>query len=425
LHYVNYQQQNTNHPAEIFSILMANQFAASEVTAMNNSSPFSSLQNYREFVKASGINQTNSSQPSTSNVQPTSQAVDSISKSMLRHCESSRIEYDPTWTCQPFVDDSFLYNQSDEGDIFSTMKNLFLGSPERDFDLRNPDALPSYPEESMIVFGDLRGHDRGKAKADISSEVAIQDDDSSSCSSVHSIPASPEHELSQSKAESPVKTKKARSSRSEPLDWEFVIKHVIVQTDSHPRVKQAIRNLFILYAHSPIFRDTLKRLHEIGGVKVLENTKIREADYDLHTRKICLNVLKLKTDSTMLAKLAFELFNASHAKQFLEIWKKAKDWGAYQYAREMEKLEYQSLQLFQKCYLEVSTFLRKRGLDAPRAWHFRRQYQVLGPLVPSYSSEAQCRRRQLMTLHTFSYMQDHRKMLKALKQGKLQANPSV
>lgn len=410
---------------------------------MNNSNPFSSLQSYREFVKASGINQTKNAQPSTSSVQPTSQAVDSISKSMLRHCESSRIEYDPTWTCQPFVDDSFLYDQSDEGGIFSTMKKFFLGSPEPDFDanqdlpwawttstvsasqLRHPYALPSYPEESMIVFGDLSGHDRGKAKADISSEVAVQDDDSSSGSSVHSIPASPEHEVSQSKAESPVKTKKARSSRSEPLDWEFVTQHVIVQTGSHPRVKQAIRNLFILYAHSPIFRDTLKRLHEIGGVKVLENTKIKEADYDVNTRKICLNVLKLKTDSTMLAKLAFELFNASHSKQFVEIWDKAKDWGAYQYAREMEKLEYQSLQIFQKCYLEVSTFLRNRGLDAPRAWHFRRQYQVLGPLVPLYSSEAQCRRRQLMTLHTFSYMQDHRKMLKALKQGKSQANPSV
>lgn len=209
--------------------------------------------------------------------------------------------------------------------------------------------------------------------------------------------------------------------------WKEVTTNVILLKDKHPMVREAMKNLFILYAGSRTFRFLVEYLRKLGPITVRScqkgDPKIPTALYSIEARTVLLNPSGISSNGRALGCLAFELSNAELEWDLREISCPSYAGGvsAKEFGRTCEMIEMKTLKRMQQYHQEAGALLKKFNLADPVDWHLRRPVlihpkvqQVLsrvgiqGKLKPDFKEDERSFKWLQASGHTAMYEDWHR-----------------
>ncbi|MEB1706514.1 hypothetical protein VDR65_10185 [Xanthomonas campestris pv. campestris] len=192
-------------------------------------------------------------------------------------------------------------------------------------------------------------------------------------------------------------------------EWANLTTTTLQHDGKDPRLAQAITHLFLIFADSPTFRQTMATIQKEGMVGIRIDPEVATAHFNPQQREVVLGEMMARDPTTAMGVLAFELSNASLDLAFKECERNAAiaQLSPRELAESIERVEYNSTRNVQAYYMEAHETLRRVGLDNPYAWHCMVTAQ--GHIEPSTRSEDEAVTNSLATGHLGWYEQQYAK----------------
>ncbi|MFA1751558.1 hypothetical protein [Xanthomonas campestris] len=192
-------------------------------------------------------------------------------------------------------------------------------------------------------------------------------------------------------------------------EWANLTTTTLQHDGKDPRLAQAITHLFLIFADSPTFRQTMATIQKEGMVGIRIDPEVATAHFNPQQREVVLGEMMARDPTTAMGVLAFELSNASLDLAFKECERNAAiaQLSPRELAESIERVEYNSTRNVQAYYMEAHETLRRVGLDNPYAWHCMVTAQ--GHIEPSTRSEDEAVANSLATGHLGWYEQQYAK----------------
>ncbi|MCM5564228.1 hypothetical protein NEH55_19835, partial [Xanthomonas hortorum pv. pelargonii] len=192
-------------------------------------------------------------------------------------------------------------------------------------------------------------------------------------------------------------------------EWVHLTTTTLQHDGKDPRLEQAIKDLFLIFADSPTFRQTMETVQKEGKVGIRVDPEVSTAYFHRQQRVVVLGEMMARDPTIAMGVLAFELSNASLDRAFEECERNADiaQLSPREFAESFEKVEYNSTRNVQAYYMEAHETLRRVGLDNPNAWQCMVTAQ--GHIEPSTRSEDDAVANSLATGHFGRYEQEYAK----------------
>ncbi|UUF00527.1 hypothetical protein NDY24_22070 [Xanthomonas hortorum pv. pelargonii] len=101
-------------------------------------------------------------------------------------------------------------------------------------------------------------------------------------------------------------------------EWANLTTTTLQHDGKDPRLAQAITHLFLIFADSPTFRQTMATIQKEGMVGIRIDPEVATAHFNPQQREVVLGEMMARDPTTAMGVLAFELSNASLDLAFKE-----------------------------------------------------------------------------------------------------------
>lgn len=185
---------------------------------------------------------------------------------------------------------------------------------------------------------------------------------------------------------------RSTAARTSPSHWSSIRTSLRVSDPRDSRLTRAIHVLGDLYRSSPTFRAVAEKVRDEGGVDIREGN-VKVASTDLTNRATLLSPQTLSNAGSgdgpsLVSALVFEMNNLARSSEAEAVYGLAQ-YGAFNassYARELERIEYNTSLSSAQIFEEARGALRAHGEgDHPDRW-FLQEHPQSGALEPTYSS---------------------------------------
>ncbi|WP_284428214.1 hypothetical protein [Acidovorax sp. SUPP2522] len=204
-------------------------------------------------------------------------------------------------------------------------------------------------------------------------------------------------------------TTNGESIQRKAAAWVDLNNTILQHDDVDPRLSQALKNLFFVFADSSEFRSTMRSLEAGGPVHIQVDAEAGRSYFAPGTRTVVLDEMRARDPDIAMATLAFELTNAALAPAFAEVERRAQDTGmsAAEYGEAIERVEYQTTESVHRYYREAQHSLQARGLGQARNWFSK--IDPSGEVRRMFETEEDALRTQRMAGHTGAYEQSYQR----------------
>ena len=201
----------------------------------------------------------------------------------------------------------------------------------------------------------------------------------------------------------------SRAGTSHSSQWSSVRNSIRLSDPSDGRLTRAVNVLADLYRSSPAFRALADKVRDEGGVEIRE-ANVSVASTDLTHRAILISPQTLSNAGSgegpsLVSALVFEMNNLSRSAEAEAVYGLAQ-YGAFNansYARELERIEYNSGLSSAQIFQEARGTLRSHGEgDHPHRW-FLQEHPQNGSLHPMFDSFEDSLAYQHEVQHATSY----------------------